>query len=901
MDLNAKPIVYISYSRQDIELVSILKNSLIEFEINVIYDEILLNAGVNWREKLINGIKNANCVIILITKNSISSKYVMNELGFARGLFTNDENKILIPIIYGDIPIPEFIQDVQVLYWNKSDVSYKKLIDNIVSSLSHNKKNKKNSIKYPILKIESENEKKINGEKINEDNKMDLEFVRIYKPFYLTEGDLKNTDDQLDFENDINSFASVISLKKVCPPLAIGLFGNWGSGKSFFMEKLSDRIDQIANSGQQDEYIEHVVQVKFNSWHYSDSNLWASLITHIFESLHDFATKRNYGADAIHAIYKDLIITSFQLKETQKKLDEKIAQEIILEQRKSDLEGIIEQKKASLSIWNARDFMKIIASDPFIKHDFENIKSEFEEEKLIDNIEQIDSKIVEFNNSKGLIVETFNLLKKNSMGKWVMVWLLLALSILLIYLTQGPFKIFVEKIISHGIVISGIILSYLTIISAQLSPYYKKVKLFYKRLISLKETIDKEKEKVRINEHTEIDRLNEDISNLNSKIDNIVVNQVQINEKKTKLENEINDIGSGKQLASFLTNKSEDQIYNNNLGIISWIRKEFEKLNELFIKQEVVNTEENNISSELKIDRIVLYIDDLDRCNEDVVVKVLEAIHLLLAFPLFVVVVGVDPRWLNNALSVKYKNLFSLNGKKYNFVGNEREQDDSEEENSLFSGVATSYDYLEKIFQIPFALKRINKTGREKLIEYLTRNEMFGGKKTPIKQDRAALLNQEVQKLKNKEKQKVKTMQFPKVVVEQLVVFTDFELSYMQKISLLFGNTPRTINRYINIYRIIKAHGNLKVSIEFSKNDYMPLMFVLGVVVGYSSYAEEFISKISEANNMNFGIFILNINMDEPFMSLISLISEDLSDIPIENFKPNLELISRFSFRTLLI
>jgi hypothetical protein len=41
--------------------------------------------------------------------------------------------------------------------------------------------------------------------------------------------------------------------------------------------------------------------------------------------------------------------------------------------------------------------------------------------------------------------------------------------------------------------------------------------------------------------------------------------------------------------------------------------------------------------------------------------------------------------------------------------------------------------------------------------------------------------------------------------------------------------------------------------------------------------------------------------MDEPFMSLISLISEDLSDIPIENFKPNLELISRFSFRTLLI
>ncbi len=51
-----------------------------------------------------------------------------------------------------------------------------------------------------------------------------------------------------------------------------------------------------------------------------------------------------------------------------------------------------------------------------------------------------------------------------------------------------------------------------------------------------------------------------------------------------------------------------------------------------------------------RIDRIVLYIDDLDRCPEDKVVDVLQAVHLLLAFPLFVVVVGVDSRWLLHSL-----------------------------------------------------------------------------------------------------------------------------------------------------------------------------------------------------------------------------------------------------------
>ncbi|GLZ39076.1 P-loop NTPase fold protein [Actinokineospora sp. NBRC 105648] len=50
------------------------------------------------------------------------------------------------------------------------------------------------------------------------------------------------------------------------------------------------------------------------------------------------------------------------------------------------------------------------------------------------------------------------------------------------------------------------------------------------------------------------------------------------------------------------------------------------------------------------LDRIVLYIDDLDRCAPSRVVEVLHAVNLLMSVPLFVVVVALDPPQLFRAL-----------------------------------------------------------------------------------------------------------------------------------------------------------------------------------------------------------------------------------------------------------
>ena len=93
------------------------------------------------------------------------------------------------------------------------------------------------------------------------------------------------------------------------------------------------------------------------------------------------------------------------------------------------------------------------------------------------------------------------------------------------------------------------------------------------------------------------------------------------------------------------------------------------------------------------IDRIVLYIDDLDRCSSEQVVEVLQAVHLLLALDLFVVVVGVDPRWLLRSLRREYRS----------------DADDGAQPTGQDRWWETTpQDYLEKIFNIPFALPRMS-------------------------------------------------------------------------------------------------------------------------------------------------------------------------------------------------
>src|SRR5688572_30576938 len=52
----------------------------------------------------------------------------------------------------------------------------------------------------------------------------------------------RDATDLLDIEKEVRTIAHVLASKRVAPPLSLGLFGDWGTGKTFFITKLQAYI-----------------------------------------------------------------------------------------------------------------------------------------------------------------------------------------------------------------------------------------------------------------------------------------------------------------------------------------------------------------------------------------------------------------------------------------------------------------------------------------------------------------------------------------------------------------------------------------------------------------------------------------------------------------------------------
>ena len=69
-----------------------------------------------------------------------------------------------------------------------------------------------------------------------------------------------------------------------------------------------------------------------------------------------------------------------------------------------------------------------------------------------------------------------------------------------------------------------------------------------------------------------------------------------------------------------------------------------------------------DLQKNLKGDRILVVIDDLDRCEPDKAVEVLQAINLLLTFESFIVCLGIDARVITRAIERHYEDLLAESG-----------------------------------------------------------------------------------------------------------------------------------------------------------------------------------------------------------------------------------------------
>jgi hypothetical protein len=92
--------VFISYSSKDEALATRIVASLEAAGLDAWYSKREIMPGDNWAEKIANGLKESNAMVVLVTPDALESDAVQSSISYALGekAFSNR----LIPVLVGD-------------------------------------------------------------------------------------------------------------------------------------------------------------------------------------------------------------------------------------------------------------------------------------------------------------------------------------------------------------------------------------------------------------------------------------------------------------------------------------------------------------------------------------------------------------------------------------------------------------------------------------------------------------------------------------------------------------------------------------------------------------------------------------------------------------------------------
>jgi hypothetical protein len=835
-----------------------------------------------------------------------------------------------VQISWGHLISFDFFKDTEVGKSNHGSL-FRLTIDQFLSIINLTELNSY-KITLPNITIDNKNE----NQKKTENNSIDL--IRNVSKIANINNDSDNGEDRLEISKDVAAFAKIMTSKNFVPPIAIALFGDWGSGKSFFMNKMKEKVTALSTS-QNPNYCEGVVQIHFNAWSYLDANLWASIVTQIFEKLNQYIKNDKADPqikiDIEKKLTNELTISKEQQEHLKKQKTENVNKLNKLRQSKRSLNGELKSKIQSIKKATLIDIIKKVDSEFKVEQKISSALNE--NESYVKTAEEIRTNIPkEYQNnpsalyndakSKATFVKEFF-----SKGKIIcnLIWIFVILLILVIV------PIWLKSSLNWAKSIDFSIPQTLACVITITIPFIKRMQSTYKKLqpiISAFWNIKEEYEqkiKNTINEFEQKEKATLlEIEQGEKQLEIIEVSIQDAEKTITDLEFKINNTLSTEALYTFIDKRSNSEDYTKHLGIISYIRKDFEILSQLFIEHtEEIRVLEFRKKLKKPLERIVLYIDDLDRCSENQVVEVLEAVNLLMAFPLFIVVVGVDPRWIKNALIKKYPLQF----------GTSRTKNDE----TVIK--IDSSNYLEKIFQIPFHLKKATDENIKDMI-YKLSNSATKKKSTEQPKQNNEVKDSESDSLEVSETYEKKpdlilagTTQTTIVEMkpleeilsemaletEEYLELTEKEISLMQELSEIVGVNPRAVKRFVNVYKILKAHEDLTSNFDNKQKEAILLMFLLALPIGpYKGITKHIYNFI----DYNLTTKTLNVYLDEykeqievdernqavidsgTFQNISSLhkiikecpSGELLLDCNAQESKKHLQFIKRFTFADMI-
>jgi hypothetical protein len=552
------------------------------------------------------------------------------------------------------------------------------------------------------------------------------------------DSDLAAGADLLDADRDAQAVAALIASKDLRPPLSIGLFGSWGSGKSFVLGRITQVLRMHAKPPG---YLKHISVIEFNAWHYAEANLWASLVDQVLEAIAPIAspvsppevTEATEKARAAQRAAEEAAQRAKAQRETLERAERALARR---------------RRHASLLLAAVLALLGVAVIAALV-------------------------------------------------GGWGRVVAVATAATALLGSAAGA--------LANARRASAD--------AAELAAAGRAGVTTIGRLVGQPDAIG-------VQAHgAELRRLQEE--------------HEAARRAAERLEGErdrLTALAAAQPLGALLHRLSTITDYRDQLSLVTRTREHFGQVDDAIRMSATMRAEGG--SDEPALERIVVVIDDLDRCPPEKVVTVLEAVHLLFSFEMFVVLIAVDTRWLEQSLRIKYRQLLGR------------------------SATATPRDYLEKIIQVPLHLVPLDEDMVRTMITGLTGVPAEpsdatgpppdGGRRADEPPAAAGPVMPEGRRL-------VATMPRPRrpAPAAEILHISPPEATAMAGVAPLVGTTPRTVKRFVNTYRLLKARASTSAEVfdadRDGLGDHEAVAFLLALVTGHPQAAATLFPALRDA------------------------------------------------------
>lgn len=671
--------------------------------------------------------------------------------------------------------------------------------------------------------------------------------------------DTRHGTDLLGVQDEARAFARLICSRRTGTPLSIGLFGDWGSGKSFFMGKLQEEIearnaaytrlctrlqddDPARVATLQERWHGRVAQITFNAWHYAEPNLWASLVTRVFDELANLISPAESLEDTRARLLAE--VSEGKQRREQAKLELRKAEEQLAEAR-------TERDRRETELAKMREELAVVEAVA---------PSEKEKPSGPSGVREAEAEAAlvkeQLRVGNPLSALRVTLRWVWTRGRWIRLSVVVAalLMVLGIVLAVAWWREWVnlEPEIAAVTTALGVGTGVVSTVSAWwaiIKPRLDQTSMAYSTYVAQRTTAEgflhQALHDMLRPSQSALGVAQRRLEEAEVGLDSAKLASEEAADQVARARRMLQELSAGQRFYAFVRDRDEGDEYRKHLGLVSMIRQDFARLEEILAQ---VEREGPGDGEATPLTRIVLYIDDLDRCEPERVVEVLQAVHLLLATPIFVVVVAVDVRWLRRSLTLHYDRLLQV------------QRPGEPEHEHEHEARPTPKNYLEKIFQIPFSLRPMSAEGFGALVEGVIG---AGGVSEPSAMESEADASDEPHPSEEPDANATEPADESDPMADRardaelshdvVLALDSAEVTFMKSLHAVI-DTPRLAKALVNTYRLLRAEIEPhEIPAYLAERTYCGVLTLLAIQVGRSSDAAWLFNELERTDQRTLG------------------------------------------------